>query len=395
MDRIKEPYGWIMIWSESIWPSLYYLYYLSFAGLGLYLTLNFGRKTKEPIKKKRAKIIFVTGTISVILSTLTNVILPKLNILTISFLGDVITLIWAFGIVYAIAKYKFMVITPAAAADNIISTVADSLILLDREGNIVTVNKATLALSGYGKDELKGKPVEIFFREKDFKSTLLDKAIKKEAIRNYELNFKTKTGDNIPVVFSSSTMMDEAGGIAGTVCIIKDITERKTLEKELEKLAHFDPLTGSCNRGYGLSLLTQQIKLAHRNKSNILLAYIDIDNLKEINDTFSHEEGDRALEKVAKLFRSTLREIDIICRMGGDEFLLIFPDSSLQDASLIKERVNQNLAQLNQNLKKLYKINLSIGFSCYDPNNPQSKDELIHVADKRMYKEKKNKKRNS
>ena len=55
MDRIKEPYGWIMIWSESIWPSLYYLYYLSFAGLGLYLTLNFGRKTKEPIKKKRQK----------------------------------------------------------------------------------------------------------------------------------------------------------------------------------------------------------------------------------------------------------------------------------------------------------------------------------------------------
>ncbi|MBA7554244.1 hypothetical protein ES705_46856 [subsurface metagenome] len=89
-------------------------------------------------------------------------------------------------------------------------------------------------LSGYGKDELKGKSIEIFFREKDFKSTLLDKAIKKETVRNYELNFKTKTGDHIPVIFSSSTMMDEAGGMAGIVCIIKDISERKRAEENVK-----------------------------------------------------------------------------------------------------------------------------------------------------------------
>jgi diguanylate cyclase (GGDEF)-like protein len=78
--------------------------------------------------------------------------------------------------------------------------------------------------------------------------------------------------------------------------------------------------------------------------------------------------------------------------MGGDEFLLIFPDSSLQDASLIKERFDKNLVQLNQTLKKPYKIELSIGLSCYDPDNPQSTDELIRIADKKMYEEKKNKK---
>jgi PAS domain S-box-containing protein len=96
------------------------------------------------------------------------------------------------------------------------------------------VNKAVLDLSGYGEDELKEKSVEIFFREKDFKSTLLDRAIKKEAIINYELNFKTKTGDNIPVLFSSSSMMDEAGGMVGIVCIVKDITERKNMLDKLK-----------------------------------------------------------------------------------------------------------------------------------------------------------------
>ena len=131
-----------------------------------------------------------------------------MNIATLPSLGDVTPLIWSSGIVYAIVKYKFMAITPALVAENIISTMADSLVLLDREGNIISVNKATLGLSGYRNDELEGKSVEMLFTEKDFKSTLLDKAIKKEAIRNYELGFKAKTKDIIPTLFSSSTIMD-------------------------------------------------------------------------------------------------------------------------------------------------------------------------------------------
>jgi diguanylate cyclase (GGDEF)-like protein len=81
--------------------------------------------------------------------------------------------------------------------------------------------------------------------------------------------------------------------------------------------------------------------------------------------------------------------------MGGDEFLLIFPDNSLKDASLIRERLNKNLTKLNQTLKKSYKIGLSIGLSCYDPDNPQSADELIRIADKKMYEDKKNKRYNN
>ncbi|PKP56447.1 hypothetical protein CVT91_13135 [Candidatus Atribacteria bacterium HGW-Atribacteria-1] len=234
-NYIKRPWGWEAAWSSSILWYSYFIYYLSFTAIGLYLILNFRRKTKEPIKKKQAGIIFVATLITLLLGFFTEVILSGLNIYTIPLMGDVNTLCWAFGIVFAMAKYKLMVITPAAAADNIVSTIADSLILLDREGNIATVNKATLDLSGYGKDELKGKSVEIFFRGKDFKSILLDRAIKGKVIRNYELNFKTKSKSNIPTLFSSSAMMDEAGGMAGIVCIVKDITERKQAEEKLKK----------------------------------------------------------------------------------------------------------------------------------------------------------------
>ncbi|MEE8564530.1 MAG: PAS domain S-box protein, partial [Atribacterota bacterium] len=107
--------------------------------------------------------------------------------------------------------------------------------------------------------------------------------------------------------------------------------ERKRMENELKRLAHYDPLTGAYNRGYGLELFQRQLKLSKRDKSPLLLAYNDLDNLKEVNDEFGHEEGDRAMVQVAKLFKSVLREVDIITRMGGDEFLLIFLDSSLNE----------------------------------------------------------------
>ena len=168
--------------------------------------------------------------------------------------------------------------------------------------------------------------------------------------------------------------------------------QRTQLEKELKELAHFDVLTNSYNRGYGLSLLDHQLKFAQRRKTPVLLAYADIDNLKDINDTFGHEEGDGILKEVVKLFKTSLREIDIICRMGGDEFLLIFPDSSLRDLPIIKDRISNNLIKLNRTLKKPYKIDLSMGISYYDPAHPLSMDELIRIADKKMYEDKKNKK---
>jgi diguanylate cyclase (GGDEF)-like protein len=170
-----------------------------------------------------------------------------------------------------------------------------------------------------------------------------------------------------------------------------DIKKRKKVEDTLKKLVRIDSLTGCYNRRYGLELLDRQIKLSHRSKSPLLLAFLDIDNFKDINDAFGHEEGDKVLGEVVKLLKSTLREIDIICRMGGDEFLLIFPDSSLKEASLIKERLSKDLAKLNLTLKKSYKIDLSIGLSEYNSDNPQSADELIRIADKKMYEDKKSK----
>jgi len=281
--------------------------------------------------------------------------------------------------------------------DNLFRSSPEALVYLDENGNILNINPRFTELFGYTLEEIKGRNINdgmIHPPNKIEEGKGLDKIVLSKGYFNYETIRKKKDGTLFPVSISGSNILID-GQVKGILGIYINITERKKLEEELKKLARFDNLTDSCNRGYGLALLDRQLKLARRRKAPVLLAYIDIDDFKDINDTFGHEEGDKVLKEVVKLLKSTLREIDIICRMGGDEFLLIFPDSSLKDSTLIKERLNKNLIKLNQTLKKPYKIELSMGLSCYDPNNPQSIDELIRIADKKMYEEKnsKNKKR--
>lgn len=269
----------------------------------------------------------------------------------------------------------------------------EALLYLDDKDIILNINSRFTELFGYTLEEIKDKDLNdgmIHPGDKIAEANQLAKRAR-EGYLDYETIRKKKDGTFFPVSISAS-FVKIAGQRKGSIVTYTDISERKQLEEELKKLARVDSLTGCYSRGYGLELLDRQIKLSHRSKSPLLLAFLDIDGFKAINDTFGHKEGDEVLKEVVKLFKSTLREIDIICRMGGDEFLLAFPDNSLKDASLIRERLNKDLAELNHSLKKPYKIALSIGLSEYNPDNPQPMDELIRVADKKMYEDKKNKK---
>ena len=280
---------------------------------------------------------------------------------------------------------------------SISSSANDAIFFIDNDDNISYCNKAAIEMFGYSEEEMLNKelhklivPAKYYGQHKKG-FTAFQKTGKGPAIgKTLELSAIRKSGEEFPVALSLSAV--KLKGKWNAIGIIRDISQQKEAEEKLEKLARIDSLTNCYNRGYGLELLDRQIKLSHRSKSPLLLAFLDIDEFKLINDNFGHDEGDIVLKEVVKLFKSTLREVDIICRMGGDEFLLIFPDNSLKDASLIRERLNRNLTKLNQTLKKPYKIELSVGLSCYDPANPQPMDELIRIADKKMYEEKKNKK---
>lgn len=270
----------------------------------------------------------------------------------------------------------------------------EALVYVGEKGAILNINPRFTELFGYTLGEIKGKNIDNGIIHPPDKLEEGERLTKKllEGYLNFETIRKKKDGTLFPVAISISNIVIN-GKLKGGIGTYIDISERKKLEEELKSLAHFDALTGCCNRGYGMGLLEQQIKLAQRKKYPLLLAYVDIDRLKYINDTFGHKEGDMVLKKGVKLFKSTLREIDIICRMGGDEFLLIFPDSSLDDALLIRERLSKNLEKLNQKLAKPYKIDFSIGLSYYNPSTPLSIEELIRIADENMYEDKSKKKK--
>jgi PAS domain S-box-containing protein len=232
-DFIMEYYGWKVQLAQSIWPYIFYFYYLSFMGTALYINFNFMRKTQKPILKKQAKIIFTTIVIALILGTLTDVILPSMGVHVVPDMADTVLLIWAFGVVNAIARYRFLTITPATAADNILSTMYDSLILLNMEGEIITVNKAAAELLGYKPDDLKGEPVDILFKKEELTDGLFKKIVNRGDLKNKDLIFKTRQGKEVPMLFSASTLRDDAGNPAGIVCVAKDISERRKLAEEI------------------------------------------------------------------------------------------------------------------------------------------------------------------
>ncbi|MGD2089133.1 MAG: ATP-binding protein [Candidatus Aminicenantes bacterium] len=246
-DLVRQPYGWAFVWSETAWPYLFCLYFLLNVGAGIFITFDFTRKTENLMKKKQARIIVNTSIVSYILGSLVNIILPFMRIYTIPQIANVMILSLAFGIVYAITKYKLFVLTPAAAAENIVETMCDALLLVDTNARIINVNSAALGLLGFQKKEIIGKSFAVFFEEEQFKELWHGELIPGNTEVNREATVIPKNGGEIPVLFSGSVMRDNEGDIQGVVCVVRDITGQKELQQRLvrqEKLALLGQLAG-------------------------------------------------------------------------------------------------------------------------------------------------------
>ncbi len=171
--------------------------------------------------------------------------------------------------------------------------------------------------------------------------------------------------------------------------LIKIIDKRKRMEEQLRRYATYDELTGAYNRRIAMTILEEKMKIAKRKKEPLSICFIDVNDLKLVNDTFGHQAGDDLLKTLTNTVKENTRESDVICRMGGDEFLIILPECSVENADSIWQKVKKTLDKMNSSDKKMYKIIVSHGCVQYDYQF--SSDEFISEADKKMYLEKKKK----
>ena len=232
-DYVLQPWGWAFVWSRSLWTYFFWLYYVVYMSWGLYLIARQMRATGDPTRGRQAAIICYTAVLPLVLSTATDVVLPSLGIHAVPNMAPDFTIIWAIGLVVAIAKYGMLEITPSLAADKIISTMSDSLLLLDKEGRIAFANSAASSLLSYRENEFRGRKMDLLFpgRLREEQMSRLETG---GDVVSGDYVLITKNGDEVPVIFSGSVMRGMAGEVIGTVCVARDITERKRAEEEIK-----------------------------------------------------------------------------------------------------------------------------------------------------------------
>ena len=166
--------------------------------------------------------------------------------------------------------------------------------------------------------------------------------------------------------------------------------ERHRSRVLLQQLSFNDELTNLLNRRGFLSMAQQQLKIAQREDWELVLLFADLDSLKNINDSFGHPEGDRALKSIASVLKKTFRTSDLIARLGGDEFIVLALNAPAAGVQTMTARLQSNLDRHNSQ-NRYYQLSLSIGIAQFDPNQVSSLEEMIMEADKALYENKRRK----
>jgi len=263
----------------------------------------------------------------------------------------------------------------------------DFIYVVDREYRYLHMNRKHRARAGFSGEEYVGHSYREFHTPEE------TDAFTRDVDRVFETGEGTQREhrslrDGRYFVQTLSPVKADAGHTVAVTVISKDITELKQMEEILRTLSLTDELTGLYNRRGFFTFSEQLLKSCKREKRGVFLLYADLDNLKEINDTFGHQAGDEVLVETATLLKETFRDSDIIARIGGDEFVVIPVASTKNDVERITDRLRRNVESHNEKKIGGYRLLISFGTSYYDPESICSIYELIVRAEKLMYEQK-------
>jgi len=276
-----------------------------------------------------------------------------------------------------------------------LNSIGDAVLTADLQGNLTYLNLAAEKMTGWSCKEALGLPLCQVFNIIDGATRLTAENPAQRAITEdktvglgSDCMLIRRDGSEAAIEDSSAPIHNRSGQVIGAVIVCHDVSEARSMVLKMSHLALHDILTGLPNRLLLTERLSQAMGLARRNRKQIALLFMDLDNFKQVNDSFGHAFGDQLLQMVAKRLVTCVRTTDTVCRQGGDEFVILLPEiEHSRDAAQVAEKLLAAIAEPQKIDDNELHVTLSIGISIF-PDDGESVDLMMMNADNAMYKAK-------
>lgn len=275
----------------------------------------------------------------------------------------------------------------------VLDLVNDAVLIHDAtNGQLLDVNIRACEMFGYQREEVIKLGIgDLSIGEKPYSKKMVMRKLltaKDHGPQTFEWKLRNKSGRCLWVEMNICFAV--IGGEERFITTIHDITERKNLEEELRRLSTLDALTGLLNRREFFVQAQQEYERFHRYHHPLALIMADIDYFKQINDEYGHLIGDQVLQRVAETLQNNLRQVDILGRYGGEEFVMMLPEADMQTAQALAERLRTAVAQaVIETLQGPVSVTLSLGVAAISNGHPMSLERLLDSADQMLYAAKK------
>jgi diguanylate cyclase (GGDEF)-like protein/PAS domain S-box-containing protein len=271
---------------------------------------------------------------------------------------------------------------------NIYNTAPLAFVLWDRETRVTDWNNQAEQMFGWTREEIVGQNFFDYIIPESARIHVQEiaKLLLEGKLPSYSINENiTKSGRIIVCEWNNSIIRDSRGNVVGVISLGLDITERKFMEEELKRLAVTDTLTGALNRTKFGEIIERETESVKRYNQRLSMILFDVDHFKKVNDRYGHNAGDYVLKNIADIVRENIRKIDYFVRWGGEEFVILSPETQLDEAYLLADRIRITIE--NTKFEHFGKITVSFGVTEFKEED--TVDSFIKRADDAMYEAKK------
>jgi len=275
-------------------------------------------------------------------------------------------------------------------AASVFTHAREGIMITDADGNIVDVNDTFTRITGYSRAEAVGQNPRILKSGRQTRDhyTAMWRSLLEDGYWVGEAWNRRKDGEVYAELLTVGAVRDTENNVLNYVALFTDITPMKEQQQQLERIAHFDALTGLPNRVLLADRLQQALAHNQRRKLSLAVVYLDLDGFKAVNDNHGHDVGDELLITVSHRMRTALREGDTLARIGGDEFVAVLADLDRpDDCEPLLERLMQAAAEPVRVGDARLQVSASIGFAL-SPQQGLDADLLLRQADQAMYQAK-------